>query len=193
MLKQIRTGLIVCSMAVTVLLTGCGGQSVKPAVVDKTSVAEKPVVSWRYNNVTPLPAAEATVQEQLLRQFAEWEGVPYRLGGTTKKGIDCSAFVQRSFAAQFDLNLPRTTLKQAVIGTPVSRDELRPGDLVFFKTGTYSRHVGIYIGNQSFLHSGETLGVSITPLANPYWRKRFWQARRPGIVQTSESQSLADR
>ncbi|WP_315980173.1 hypothetical protein [Aliamphritea spongicola] len=84
MLKQIRTGLIVCSMAVTVLLTGCGGQSVKPAVVDKTSVAEKPVVSWRYNNVTPLPAAEATVQEQLLRQFAEWEGVPYRLGARPK-------------------------------------------------------------------------------------------------------------
>ena len=193
MLKQIRTGLIVCSMSVAVLLTGCGGQSVKPAVVDKTSVAEKPVVSWRYNNVTPLPAAEATVQEQLLRQFAEWDGVPYRLGGTTKRGIDCSAFVQRSFAAQFDLNLPRTTLKQAVIGTPVGRDELRPGDLVFFKTGKYSRHVGIYIGNQSFLHSGETLGVSITPLANPYWRKRFWKARRPDIVQTSGSQSLADR
>ncbi len=193
MLKQIRTGLIVFSVSVALLLTGCGGQSVKPAVVDKTSVAEKPVVSWRYKNATPLPADEATVQEQLLRQFAEWQGVPYRLGGTTKRGVDCSAFVQRSFAAQFNLNLPRTTLKQAVIGTPVSRDELRPGDLVFFKTGKYSRHVGIYIGNKSFLHAGETLGVSITPLANPYWRKRFWQARRPDIIKGSESPSLADR
>ena len=77
------------------------------------------------------------------------------------------------------MNLPRTTLQQAEIGSRIDRSELQPGDLVFFKTGKYSRHVGIYIGNESFLHSGETLGVSITPLSNPYWRKRFWQARRP--------------
>ncbi|WP_261841373.1 NlpC/P60 family protein [Aliamphritea ceti] len=193
MLKQIRTGLIVCCMLAAMLLTGCGGQSVKPAVVDKTSVAERPVVGWHYNKAKPLPADVATIQEQLLRQFSDWKGVPYRLGGTTRTGIDCSAFVQRSFAAQFDLNLPRTTLKQAVIGKPVSRDELQPGDLVFFKTGKYSRHVGIYVGNKSFLHSGETLGVSITPLSNPYWRKRFWQARRPDIVMDAVPESLADR
>ncbi len=80
-------------------------------------------------------------------QYASWKGVRYRLGGSTRKGIDCSAFVQRTFREQVGLELPRSTSEQQETGKSISRAQLRTGDLVLFRAGSTGRHVGIYLGS----------------------------------------------
>ena len=79
-------------------------------------------------------------------QLQQWHGTPYRYGGLDRGGVDCSGFVYRTFRDRFDMQLPRSTEDQTSIGNKVSRDELMPGDLVFFKTGHGENglHVGIY-------------------------------------------------
>ncbi|STT84722.1 outer membrane lipoprotein [Klebsiella pneumoniae] len=76
------------------------------------------------------------VKSRLMDQYASWKGVRYRLGGSTRKGIDCSAFVQRTFREQFGLELPRSTSEQQETGKSISRAQLRTGDLVLFRAGS---------------------------------------------------------
>ena len=110
----------------------------------------------------------------------EWQGTRYRLGGTSKNGVDCSGFMQVTFRDLFGIDLPRTTVEQAEEGTRIAKDELRTGDLVFFKTGRgpNGKHVGVYVKNRQFLHASTKGGVIYSDLDSPYWTKTFWQARR---------------
>jgi len=118
------------------------------------------------------------VKSRLMDQYASWKGVRYRLGGSSKKGIDCSAFVQQTFRDQFGLELPRSTYEQQEMGKSVSRSKLRTGDLVLFRAGSTGRHVGIYIGNNQFVHASTSSGVVISSMNEPYWNKRYNEARR---------------
>ncbi|OMQ27150.1 NlpC/P60 family protein [Serratia oryzae] len=120
------------------------------------------------------------VVAQLNEQLRQWYGTPYRYGGLDRGGVDCSGFVYRTFRDRFDLQLPRSTEQQTGVGTQVSRDELLPGDLVFFKTGSGGNglHVGIYDTNNQFIHASTSQGVTRSSLNNVYWRKVYWQARR---------------
>lgn len=79
-------------------------------------------------------ADSIVVVAQLNEQLRQWYGTPYRYGGLDRGGVDCSGFVYRTFRDRFDMQLPRSTEEQTSLGTKVSRDELMPGDLVFFKT-----------------------------------------------------------
>ncbi len=119
---------------------------------------------------------------------------PYRYGGLNKRGIDCSGLVYRIFKNQFNLSLPRTTAEQIKQGIAVSKKALKPGDLVFFKTGWRSRHVGIYLENGLFLHvsSGVKKRVTLSKLDNIYWRRKYWTARRV-LPQASHITPLSDR
>ncbi|OAT31106.1 Spr family lipoprotein [Buttiauxella brennerae ATCC 51605] len=118
------------------------------------------------------------VKSRLMDQYASWKGVRYRLGGSNKSGIDCSAFVQRTFREQFGLELPRSTSEQQDSGKSISRSKLRTGDLVLFRAGSTGRHVGIYIGNNQFVHASTSSGVTISSMDEPYWKKRYNEARR---------------
>lgn len=118
------------------------------------------------------------VQQALHSHYQNWRGTPYRMGGTSKSGIDCSGFVQLTFAQRLGLLVPRTTELLANTGTTVSSSDLRPGDLVFFKTAFKTRHVGIYMGDQHFLHASTSRGVITSSLNNPYWQDAFWKAQR---------------
>lgn len=105
--------------------------------------------------------------------------IPYRFGGTTFMGIDCSAYVQKVFSF-LDMPLPRTAREQFRVGEAVKKDELSVGDLVFFRTyASFPSHVGIYLGNNMFIHasSGERK-VSIARLNAPYFTKRYIGAKR---------------
>jgi cell wall-associated NlpC family hydrolase len=105
----------------------------------------------------------------------KYRGVPYRWGGTEPSGFDCSGFVQHVYA-QVGLKLPRSAAQQYEHGTPVSRDDLRPGDLVFFDR---LRHNGIYIGHGRFIHAGQTgKHVSVAPLDEGWYRSSWVGARR---------------
>lgn len=121
-----------------------------------------------------------TVIAELNDQLGNWHGTPYRYGGMSRQGIDCSGFVYLTFRDRFALQLPRTTSAQSDIGTRISKDELLPGDLVFFKTGRGENglHVGIYDSDNAFIHASTSQGVTRSSLDNVYWRKVFWQARR---------------
>lgn len=105
-------------------------------------------------------------------------GTPYRWGGTTTAGFDCSGFILYIFD-KFNLDLPRTSKTQAKVGTQVDQDDLRPGDLVFFNTdGIGISHAGIYIGNNQFAHSSSSRGVTISRLSDSYYKNRYVTARR---------------
>ena len=108
-------------------------------------------------------------------------GVAYRYGGTSANtGFDCSGFMQHIFRRSMQINLPRTSAEQARMGEPVSRSDLQPGDMVFFNTaGRRISHVGLYIGNNRFIHAPRTgKNIEITSLDNKYWGSRYVTARR---------------
>ncbi|KFD18627.1 putative lipoprotein [Tatumella ptyseos ATCC 33301] len=122
----------------------------------------------------------AVVRAVLNEQLSQWRGTPYRFGGLSRRGVDCSGFVYLTFRDRFDIRLPRTTRGQSDIGTRIRKSDLMPGDLVFFKTGWGGDglHVGIYDKNNQFIHASTSRGVMRSSLNNVYWRKVFWQARR---------------
>lgn len=107
-----------------------------------------------------------------------WAGTPYSLGGVSKRGIDCSAFVQNLYQEIYGLRLPRTTEEQAESGYSVVPSELEPGDLIFFKTGWRLRHVGVYVGLGQFVHASTSVGVTRSSLNNPYWLDAYWKSKR---------------
>lgn len=118
------------------------------------------------------------IKSRLMDQYADWKGVRYRLGGTSKRGIDCSAFVQTTFRDKFGMTLPRSTYEQEDTGKSIQRTKLRPGDLVLFRAGSTGRHVGIYIGSDNFVHASTSNGVMISNLNDSYWKNRYRDARR---------------
>jgi len=111
-------------------------------------------------------------KDKILNLYREWEGTRYRWGGDSKYGIDCSAFTKR-IIKEFSVHLPRTTTGQIRYGTRISKKELRVGDLVFFKISVLVRHVGIYIGNDQFIHASRSMGVTTSRLSNSYWMNNY--------------------
>ncbi|KAA0966834.1 NlpC/P60 family protein [Sporosarcina sp. ANT_H38] len=106
-------------------------------------------------------------------------GVKYSYGGNTTGGFDCSGYVSYVFK-QHDINVSRTTTSMHASGTPVSKDDLETGDLVFFNTsGKGVSHVGIYIGDGKFSHASTSKGVRVDKLSDPYyWGERYVGAKR---------------
>ncbi len=106
-------------------------------------------------------------------------GTPYQYGGNTPAGFDCSGLVHYSYA-RAGAQVPRTTRQQLKHSHRVARTELRPGDLVFFnQNGKRSSHVGLYIGDNRFVHAPSTgKRVHVSMLTNRYWRRYFVEARR---------------
>lgn len=118
------------------------------------------------------------VKKALYSQFNDWQGVRYQQGGLSQKGIDCSGFVHLTFKLKFGLHLPRTTWMQARVGKEIKKHDLKAGDLVFFKVGIASNHVGIYLEENKFLHASQRKGVTISRLDNVYWKSNYWKAVR---------------
>ena len=115
----------------------------------------------------------------LLGMARQYVGVPYVWAGRSPSGFDCSGFIYYVFD-QLGYGLPRMADGQFEVGIPVSRNALEPGDLVFFETYEPGpSHVGIYIGNDQFIHASSGAGhVTVTPLNKTYYRDRYLGARR---------------
>ena len=125
------------------------------------------------------PSWSSTAQEIILHAISQ-TGVKYKYGGITPdSGFDCSGFVRYVFQQAANLTLPHGALAISQVGTKVSKDELQPGDLVFFNTlRSVTSHVGIYVGNNRFIHSPSVGGtISVTDMNDAYWAKRFTGAR----------------
>ena len=123
----------------------------------------------------------------LVMQAMNFLGVPYKRGGNTEEtGFDCSGFTRHIFENSIGLVLPRRADEQATTAglLSINRQELKPGDLVFFNTmkRTFS-HVGIYVGDDKFIHSPRTGGeVRIEDMRESYWSRRFTGARRADLA-----------
>lgn len=160
------------------LMAGCS--STPDEKSGKKMAGRKPSSSLTYSISTePMkPARSAATLTNLHQVYQRWRGVPYRFGGEGADGIDCSAFTQALYQEAFGMELPRSTYEQVNLGREVEREQLRPGDLVFFRTGRSTQHNGVYIGNGKFAHASSSVGVTISRLDNVYWKSRYWQARR---------------
>ena len=125
------------------------------------------------------PTAQGAATEQLLRaEIRSWLGTPYRMGGMSRRGIDCSGLVVVLYDALFDLRLPRTTASLMRTGERVAPNQLSAGDLVFFKPGFKIRHVGIFLGDGEFAHASTSRGVMISRLDEAFWQTCYLTGRR---------------
>ncbi len=130
-----------------------------------------------------MPSAEASAPAEDIPMYAiSLVGSPYRFGGTSPEtGLDCSGFVGHVFRQVAGVTLPRDSRSISETAQPLAQFELQPGDLVFFNTLNLAfSHVGIYLGDDRFVHSASsrTGGVMISNLHDRYWRDRFDGARR---------------
>lgn len=120
---------------------------------------------------------EAGIERQkVVDVIMDWLGTRYKFGGTTRAGIDCSAFTGQLYRTAGNIELPRTASAQSTIGQPVfGRASLKFGDLIFFHTRRHARvsHVGVYLGDNLFAHSSSRYGVTISSLESTYYSKRF--------------------
>jgi cell wall-associated NlpC family hydrolase len=136
-----------------------------------------PNVYFRYAVLLDVEV-EKLSNQQLLEYIHQWWGTPYRIGGSTASGIDCSNFVRGLTNSVYGLELPRTSKEQAAFCREISREELREGDLVFFNTGRGISHVGVYLMNDKFVHASTSMGVVISSLQESYWSRRYVKSGR---------------
>lgn len=134
--------------------------------------------SERYFSQAPVQNKNAQLKRRIMSEFAAWRGTDYRWGGDSRNGIDCSAFTRRIIASTIHRRLPRTAQEQSHTGQRISQRELNVGDLVFFKTEPNVHHVGVYVGNDAFIHASSSQGVTLSHLSNHYWQAHYLTARR---------------
>ncbi len=127
---------------------------------------------------------ENRLRYNIISNARRFEGTPYKYGGTTSKGMDCSGLVYTAFLEE-NISIPRVSREIAKEGTHIKTDEVIPGDLLFFITGRRSKqinHVGIVVdvlpGQILFIHSSTSQGVIVSSLNEGYWNNAFKEARR---------------
>lgn len=156
-----------------------GRRTSNPVVGDRTDV-----VGSGGNNSGSAVNARKLKMDALLKTARSYYGVPYRTGGTSHSGMDCSGFTQTSFKS-IGVNLPRISRDQALVGQAVSKSQLQTGDLVFFATGTPGRvnHVGIVTDASNpnairFIHASSSRGIMETSMGINYWVRAYVKGKR---------------
>ncbi len=159
------------------------------AAVLLASLQMGPVFAQSSTEAEPLPktfvstvsTAVVDKTETLINNAMQLIGVRYRWGGNTpQSGLDCSGFVRYVFNDTFGFLLPRKSAQMSKVGLEIGKDELRPGDLVFFNTMRHAfSHVGIYVGNNKFIHApSKGKAIRVDDMTKVYWEKRYNGARR---------------
>lgn len=143
--------------------------------VDVNSLQKKLSQKSGYSNSTP----KGLNRDALLLDAVSFLGVPYKYGGDSKEGVDCSGLTCSVYETAVKKKLPRSTKEQYETGTPIDKSDLQFGDLVFFDTtGRKPSHVGIYVEDDLFVHASVVSGVTISSLESTYYKNRFVGARR---------------
>lgn len=117
--------------------------------------------------------SENELQRKLLKSYANWKGTKYQLGGDSKEGIDCSGLTRRIYREVYGIELPRRTYEQVKIGSRIERNNLKPGDIVYFRPEGTGSHTAVYLGETLFINASTAKGVVISTLENTYWNKYF--------------------
>jgi lipoprotein Spr len=125
-------------------------------------------------------AVESIKNIPLLQKIDEWYGTPYNYGGSSKSGVDCSYFTLDVMKGVFNINLNRTAAEQYQQTSRINWEDLKEGDLIFFKTEGPNKisHVGIYLTNNKFVHASVSNGVTISDLSEPYYQRTIYSMGR---------------
>ncbi|MGV3508374.1 MAG: C40 family peptidase [Sphingobacteriaceae bacterium] len=124
-------------------------------------------------------AVSATSNVKLYQFVYDWLGTPYRLGGDTENGIDCSGFAYQLYDKVFNTVIGNNSRNIFSMVNPINKEELKEGDLVFFKINSRAiSHVGVYLGDNKFAHASSSRGVMISNLNEPYWKRYYYKGGR---------------
>jgi cell wall-associated NlpC family hydrolase len=159
-------------------------KKVVPGLSVDADIENADYVQLKYAQLLDINVEQA-VDVNVFKVLDQWMGTRYRLGGSSKDGIDCSAFMQVLFNSIYGISLPRTAREQFDFSQRISRAELKEGDLVFFNTIGGVSHVGMYLQNNKFVHAS-TGGVTISDLFDDYWMRKFI-----GVGRVSQDQATA--
>lgn len=157
-------------------------------VYEEELATEKELAAFAGNKPYQLPV----LADSILERGMSLIGTRYRFGGTSEAGFDCSGFIGYLFREEAGMNLPRSTREMINVNAPlVARNNLKPGDLLFFSTSGRGRvsHAGIYLGDNQFIHSSSSRsgGVRVDSLDDRYWSRTFIEAKRALALAPSES------
>ena len=175
----------IAALIVITFLSGCAGMKPSPKYTSDKGKNRKatPVSSKKPKNMPLLSSAvrlNAPIKLSMLKSINKYKGVPYKWGGDTRRGMDCSGFTMKVYEESARTALPHHAASQYKLGKRISRKGLKFGDLVFFRD-IESRgvsHVGIYVGNDNFVHASLSKGVVTSSMNQPYYKKRYVSARR---------------
>jgi cell wall-associated NlpC family hydrolase len=162
------------------MLTSAQVQQQKRQEVKQQKPQGQQAVSNPAPTINKGSGATATKGGKAVSIAMQYQGVPYKYGGASPQGFDCSGFIQFVYG-QLGIALPRTTYAQFGAGVQVAQSDLQPGDLIFFScNGRATSHAGIYIGNGQFIHADADRGIMVASLSNPYWAGVYQAAVRVG-------------
>ncbi len=188
-MTRISVPFLVALLTLALVGGGCARRAVIPGRPGYVTPVRHPVAMAEASSSRTIPTPNESAPPELpprrdpsvWRSAAEpWLGTPYRLGGTSRNGIDCSAFARVLHLEVSHRSLPRTTSVQWRSSSPVNVNQLQAGDLLFFETsGNGVSHVGVYLEGDQFVHASTSRGVTYSSTSDAYWSKAFLGARRP--------------
>ncbi|MBT4096989.1 MAG: hypothetical protein HOM68_08560 [Gemmatimonadetes bacterium] len=164
-----------------VMLCACAGITPAPRYTGGQSTTSTATTAIGSELKTRQRARLQGGDRRLMGVIEGYLGIPYLWGGTTRRGMDCSALTRAVVREAYGVELPRTSRQMYELGKPTDRQKLRAGDLVFFRiddSGPGVSHVGIYVGDGQFAHASSSRGAVIDPLGSSYFDKRYAGARR---------------
>jgi len=187
-IKALRQAFLLCLLSVAVMQPAWAQNKRNPADI----LEDKPYAASSFQDKNAFDVV-SDWSSNLVIAAMSYLDIPYHYGGTSRKGFDCSGFTSYVYERVLGFKLPRTSAEQAQMSDleNVSQDELQPGDLVFFNTmrRTFS-HVGIYIGDNRFIHAPRTGAVvRVEDMNISYWQKRFNGGRR-AVIGSATTASL---
>lgn len=169
-MKLWRTLLI---LAIGAALTACGSHK-------KSAITSEEYILLELSDQLPGGEPPSSHAKAIVAEAYKWIGTPYRYGGNSRSGTDCSGLVLQVYLKAANKKLPRSSRQQAEYCKKISTKQMRPGDLIFFVIGKRSAidHVGIYVGSGKMIHASGSRGVIESNLAEPYYQRHFHHAGR---------------
>ncbi len=178
-LRTVRNAILCCVALCGLMLGGCGSSrsAVKGSRGKIVKNERRHDGGHAKPSTPPKPVNTAGIADPMARDLVSeanrWLGTPYNYGGETRAGTDCSGLVMSVYRDVTGVKIPRTTREQVRYCTNVARNNIRPGDLVFFASDKEVSHVGLYVGNGAMIHASSSRGVVVSDIDNGYWGDRY--------------------